>query len=61
LHRLVGYGEQLSGEGVEVDLVAQAGAVGLDGLGRAVLAPVEAPVDGLLDAAAGRLEGGGHG
>jgi hypothetical protein len=33
----------------------------LNGLGGAVPAPVEAPIDSVLDASAGRLEQGGHG
>jgi hypothetical protein len=40
---------------------SQAGAVGLDGLGRAVLPAVEASVNTGLDATADRPEQGGHG
>src|SRR6266536_6158070 len=61
LHGLVDYGQQLAGQGVQVDLLAQPGAEPLDGLGGVVAAPVEAPVDRLLDAVAGRLERRGHG
>src|SRR4029450_5905027 len=61
LHGLVDYGQQIGGQGGQVDLVTQAGAEGLDDPGRVVAAAVEAPVHGLLDAAAGRLEGGGYG
>jgi hypothetical protein len=61
LHGLVHDRQQLAAEGVEVDLVAQAGGERLDGLDGVVLAAVEAPVHDLLDAAAGRLEQGGHG
>src|SRR4029453_4866889 len=43
LHCLVGHRQQLGREGVQVDLVSQPGAEGLDGLGRVVLAAVEAP------------------
>jgi len=56
LHGLVHDGEQLGGQSLEVDLLAQAGAEGGDGHGRVVAAAVEATVDHLLDAAAGRLE-----
>jgi len=48
-------------ERVQVELVAQVGAERLDRLGGVVAAAVEAPVDRLLDAAAGRLEHPGHG
>ena len=51
---------QLGRQGVEVDLVAEAGVERLDRAGGVVAAPVEAPVHGLLDAAADRLEQGGH-
>ena len=61
LHGLVNDRQQLGGEGIEVDLVAQADAERFDRLGGVVLASVEAPVNRLLDAAAGRLEQGGHG
>src|SRR5512132_474477 len=61
LHRLVSHREQLPGEGIEVDLVAQPGAERLDGLGRVVLTPVEAAVNSSLDATPSRLEQGGHG
>src|SRR5215216_1450459 len=58
---LVNDRKQLGGEGVKVELVAQTGAEGLDGLGRVVAAAVEAAIHDRLDAAAGRLEQGGHG
>src|SRR6266545_4691707 len=61
LHRLVDHREQLGSETVEVDLGMQPGAECLDGPGRVVAAPVEAPIDGLLDAPAGRLEQAGDG
>jgi hypothetical protein len=51
--------EQLGRQRVQVELLAQARAEGLDGPGRVVAAPVEASVHGVLDAAAGRLEHGG--
>src|SRR6266540_3997617 len=56
LHRLVDHGKQLRGQRVEVDLCAQADAERLDGLGRVVAAPVEAPVVHLLAPATGRLD-----
>jgi hypothetical protein len=56
LHRLVDHPQHPGRARVQIGLVAQAGAERLDGLGRVVLAAVEAPVDPLLDAAAGRLE-----
>jgi hypothetical protein len=61
LHRLVDHGQQLGGQGVQVDLVAQAGREPLDGAGGVVAAAVEAPVDQVLDAAPGGLEQRGHG
>jgi hypothetical protein len=60
-HGLVNDREEFGREGTEVDLVAQAGAERPDSPGHVVAAPVEAPVHRLLDAAAGRLEGRGHG
>jgi hypothetical protein len=48
--------EQLSRQVVQVHLLAQLTAERLDGGGGVVAAPVEAPVHGLLDTAAGRLE-----
>jgi hypothetical protein len=54
LHGLVNDRQQLGGEGIKVDVLAQADAERLDGLGRVVLAAVEVPVNSLLDAAAGR-------
>ena len=56
LHRLVNHRQQLGGEGIEVNLLAQPGGERLDRVGRVVSAPVEAAVNHLLDAAAGRLE-----
>src|SRR5829696_9592444 len=44
LHGLVDDRQQLAGEGVEVDLVAQAGGERLDGLGGVVPSAVEAPI-----------------
>ena len=61
LHGLVDHRQQLAGQGGQVDLVAKVGAEGGDGVGGVVAAAVEAAVDPLLDAAAGRLEGGGYG
>jgi hypothetical protein len=58
---LVGYGQQLGGERVQVDFVTQADAERLDRPGRVVLAAIEAPINDRLDAAAGRLEQRGHG
>ena len=53
--------QQLGGEGIEIELVPQAGGERLDDLCRVVATAVEAAVNRLLDAAAGRLEQGGHG
>src|SRR5215217_1810845 len=61
LHGPVDHGQQLAVQGVQVDLVAEAGREVLDGPGGVVAAAVEAPVDHGLDAAAQGLEGGGHG
>src|SRR4029450_1867572 len=61
LHGLVDRGQQLVREAVQGDVVTQGGGEGLDGPGRVVAAAVEAAVDRGLDAAAGRLEQGGHG
>jgi hypothetical protein len=60
-HGLVDDGEQLSRERVQLDLPTQPGAERLHGLGRVVVAAVEAPVDQRLDAAAGRLDHRRHG
>ena len=60
LHGLVHDRQQLAGEGVEVDLLAEAGGERLDGLGGVVLAAVEAAINHLLDPAAGRLKQGRH-
>jgi len=56
LHRLLDHRQQLSRQRVQVDLVPEAGAERRDRAGGVVAAPVEAPVDRGLDAAAGRLE-----
>jgi hypothetical protein len=56
LHRLVDYLSKLDGERLEVDLVAQPGAEGLERPLGVVLPAVEAAVDDPLDAAADRLE-----
>ena len=56
LHRLGDDGAQLVAERVEVDLVAQLRAEALQRAGGVVLAPVEAAVDGRLDAMAGGAE-----
>ena len=61
LHRLVNYGHQLGREGVQVDLVAEAGAERLDGLGRVVAAPVEAPVHHRLNTVTDGPEDRGRG
>ncbi len=68
LHGMFDHGQQLGMEGVQVDLVPQPHREPLQGTGRVIAAPVEAPVDKVLDAAAQRLEqrghqerGGGHG
>jgi hypothetical protein len=53
---LVAHGQQLGGQGGQVHLIAQAGPEPLDDPGCVVAAPVEAPVDRLLDAAAGGRE-----
>jgi hypothetical protein len=55
-HGPVDHSKQLGREGVQVHFVAEAGAEGLDRPGRVVATPVEAPVHGGLDAAAGRSE-----
>jgi hypothetical protein len=57
---LIDYRQQLGGEAVQVDLLAQPGAEPRDRLAGVVAAPVEAPVHRPLDAPAGRLEQGGH-
>src|SRR6266545_4687737 len=54
------HGQQLGGQGVQVDLLAQPGTEYLDGPAGVVTASVEAPVDRPLDVAAGRLERRGH-
>jgi hypothetical protein len=51
----VGHGQQLSRQVVQVHLLAQPTAECLDGGGGGV-APVEAPIHGLLDTPAGRLD-----
>jgi hypothetical protein len=61
LHGLLDHSQQLGGQGVQVDLLAQPGAEGRHCLGGVVAAPVEAPVDRGLDPPAGRLEHRGHG
>jgi hypothetical protein len=52
--------QKLGRERVQVDLVTQPGAERLDGLGHVVAAPVEAPINRLLDSAAG-LKQSSHG
>jgi hypothetical protein len=47
---LVHHREQLDRQRIEIELLTQAGAEHLDGHGRVVLAPVETPVNRLLDA-----------
>jgi hypothetical protein len=61
LHGLMHHSEQLIGQAVEVDLLAESGAERLDRLGGVVLASVKAPVDRLLDAATQWLEQRRHG
>ena len=61
LHGLIDHGQQLDGQGVEVDLLVQPIAERGDPLGGVVAASVEAAVDRVLDAAAGRLEHCSHG
>jgi hypothetical protein len=56
LHGLVSDCQQLGGEGVQVDLLTQAGGERLDGRGGVEFAAVEAAVDRGLDAAPGRLK-----
>jgi hypothetical protein len=53
---LVGNGQQLGRERVQVDLVPQAGAEHFDRLRGIVLAPIKAPIHQRLDAAVSRLE-----
>jgi hypothetical protein len=53
LHGLVDHGQQLGGQRVQVDLLAQPRAEPLDGAGGVVAAAVEAPVDLGLDAVSG--------
>jgi hypothetical protein len=48
---MVGHGQHLGRERVQVDLVAKPGAEGLDGLGRVVSTAIESSIHGLLDAA----------
>jgi hypothetical protein len=52
LDNLIDHGQQLTGQGVQVNLVSEPRAEGLDRLGRVVAAAVKASVDGLLDASA---------
>src|SRR5215204_602791 len=52
LHGVVDHAQQLAGQGVQVDLVTQAGAEGGDRLGGVVAAAVEAAVHHRLDPAA---------
>ncbi len=54
LHGLVDHGQQLAPEGVQVDLVAEAGREPLHGPGGVIAAAVEAPVDQVLDPPAQR-------
>src|SRR5215218_2107381 len=68
LHGVVDHGPQLGVEGVQIQLVPQAGREPLHSPDRVVAAAVEAAVDQVLDPAAQRLEqrrhgqgGGGHG
>jgi hypothetical protein len=61
LHCQVDDSEQLCGEAVQVDLLAQPTAEGLHGSGRVVAGSVEAPVDQALDAMPQGLEQRGHG
>jgi hypothetical protein len=60
LHRLVEHAQQLGRERVEVNLVAEPEAEGLDGSGCVIASPVEAPVDPALDTTPYRLEQRGH-
>jgi hypothetical protein len=55
-HGLVDHGQELVGQGVQVELLAQAGGEPLDGGRGIVAAPVEPSVHDRLDAAADRLE-----
>jgi hypothetical protein len=57
-HGLLDHRQQLGAEGIQVELVPQVGAERLDRLGGVLAASVEAAVNRLLDAAAGRLEHG---
>jgi hypothetical protein len=61
LHRLVDHPQQLGRQAVQVDLLVQPITERGDRLGGVVATAVEATVHRLLDAAAGRLEQGGHG
>ena len=56
---LIDHNQQLTGQGVQVDLVLEPDAEGVDRLGRVVAAAVKPSVDGLLDASAQGLEQGG--
>jgi hypothetical protein len=47
--RLVYDADQVSTDRIELDLVAQARAEGINGAGRVVAGTIEAPIDGLLD------------
>jgi len=60
LDRLVGHGQQLAVQPVQVDLVAQSHGEPLHGAGGVIAAAV-APVDQPLDTASQRLERGGDG
>ena len=60
LHRVEDRGAQLGADRLEVDLVAQPRAEGLERLRGVVAVAVEAPVDGVLDAGTRRAEQRGH-
>jgi hypothetical protein len=50
LHRLLGHGQQLGGQGIQVDLLVQPAAERLDCLGGVVATAVKAAVDRAWDA-----------
>jgi hypothetical protein len=61
VHGLVDHPQELIGQRVQVELLAQAGGEPLDGGRGVVAAPVESSVHDCLDAVAGRLEQGRRG
>jgi hypothetical protein len=59
LHGLVNDGQQLAGQGIQVDLLPQPDAEVIDRGRRVVAAPVETPIHRLLDTVAGSSQPSG--